>query len=358
MEKKGVSVITAILMIMVFVFTGCGSTEKAKMAEGTVQTISGVEKAETSKKEAAAKPGQTAASQAESTKEMKEAAADKEAKGTEASQVASKETKEQKASEASNEAEKASGSSKNAKDTQDTQTASKPAGSTSSTASKQPSGETAKPSGDSAGSSKEESKTPEPAHTCTWDGGSITREPDCSNAGEKTYTCTVCGKTRTESIGKTDHSYVTETTAPTCTEAGHTKTYCSICGAVQSDTESGSPAGHSFVKEYWPSEPTCQHGGSYNLICANCGENGGHGSDPALPHTPVTREETTPAVYCDENGVLVTECSVCGFELDRQGYSGTEHEWVETEDQVFNEETLEWETVYYSYCRRCHAQQH
>ena len=35
---------------------------------------------------------------------------------------------------------------------------------------------------------------------CTWDNGTVTREPQVGVAGERTYTCTVCGATRTEGI--------------------------------------------------------------------------------------------------------------------------------------------------------------
>ena len=35
---------------------------------------------------------------------------------------------------------------------------------------------------------------------CTWDSGTVTREPQVGVAGERTYTCTVCGATRTEGI--------------------------------------------------------------------------------------------------------------------------------------------------------------
>ena len=205
----------------------------------------------------------------------------------------------------------------------------------------------------SSAASSQQSQAP---HTCTWDGGSVTAAATCTSEGVKTYTCTGCGKTRTESIAKTSHNYVTETKAATCTEAGSTKTYCSICGDVQSETAGGSPTGHNFVKSYWPSEPTCTTSGYYNLVCANCGANGGDGTDPALPHTPVSRE-TVHATYCDEHGIIVTECSVCGMELDRQGYDGTEHEWVTGTYQEFDPVTHQVVTKENTVCSRCGAQQ-
>ena len=42
----------------------------------------------------------------------------------------------------------------------------------------------------------------EPNHQHTWDEGKITKQPTTSEEGEKTFTCTVCGATKTESIEK------------------------------------------------------------------------------------------------------------------------------------------------------------
>ena len=207
----------------------------------------------------------------------------------------------------------------------------------------------------SSAASSQQSQAP---HACTWDGGSVTAAATCTSEGVKTYTCTGCGKTRTESIAKTSHNYVTETKAATCTEAGSTKTCCSICGDVQSETAGGSPAGHNFVKQYGfgEGEPTCSTGSSWYMICSVCGEQGESGYDPATGHTPVDRE-TVHATYCNEHGIIVTECSVCGMELGRQGYDGSEHEWVTGTYQEFDPVTHQVVTKENTVCSRCGAQQ-
>ena len=46
----------------------------------------------------------------------------------------------------------------------------------------------------------------------TWDGGTVTTAATCTEAGEKTYTCTVCSATKTEAIAATGHSYAEEWT--------------------------------------------------------------------------------------------------------------------------------------------------
>ena len=67
-------------------------------------------------------------------------------------------------------------------------------------------------------------------HTHTWDEGKVTTAPTCTTTGIKTYTCTSCGATRTESIDKIEHDYDCETNQATCTEDGYTKYTCKYCG--------------------------------------------------------------------------------------------------------------------------------
>lgn len=126
--------------------------------------------------------------------------------------------------------------------------------------------------------------------------------------------------------------------------------------AVPTPAPTAAPCNHNFVKSYWPSAPTCNGGGYYNLICTICGANGGDGTDPALPHTPATRVEVD-ATYCDEHGVRVTYCTSCGNELGREGFDGTEHEWVTgTSDPIWDWDKQDFVTEEVTYCSRCHAQ--
>jgi len=74
----------------------------------------------------------------------------------------------------------------------------------------------------------------------------VTTAATCDKAGVKTYTCSKCGDSYTESISALGHSYTSKvTTAATCTTAG-VKTYtCSNCGG--SYTESIAATGHNYV---------------------------------------------------------------------------------------------------------------
>ena len=72
-------------------------------------------------------------------------------------------------------------------------------------------------------------KLPEEQHTHNYTG-SITKEATCTEAGVRTYTCS-CGDSYTESITATGHSYVSKVTkAATTTEEGIMTYTCSKCG--------------------------------------------------------------------------------------------------------------------------------
>ena len=72
--------------------------------------------------------------------------------------------------------------------------------------------------------------------TCTehtWSEGTVTKAPTCTQKGEKEYTCTVCGETKTEELAKTAHTYQTIITKATTAKNGSTKEKCSGCGEVK-----------------------------------------------------------------------------------------------------------------------------
>ena len=72
-------------------------------------------------------------------------------------------------------------------------------------------------------------KLPEEQHTHNYTG-SITKEATCTEAGVRTYTCS-CGDSYTENIPATGHSYVSKVTkAATTTEEGIMTYICSKCG--------------------------------------------------------------------------------------------------------------------------------
>ena len=63
-------------------------------------------------------------------------------------------------------------------------------------------------------------------HSYSWQ---ITKQPTCTQAGVKTYTCS-CGASYTESVAAKGHNYGTKIIVPTWTEQGYTLHTCSSCG--------------------------------------------------------------------------------------------------------------------------------
>ena len=75
------------------------------------------------------------------------------------------------------------------------------------------------------------------AHSHTWDSGKITQSATCIATGVKTYTCTGCGMTKTETIAKTSHSWDNgvETQFATCQKTGIKTFTCSVCKTNKTD---------------------------------------------------------------------------------------------------------------------------
>ncbi len=82
-----------------------------------------------------------------------------------------------------------------------------------------------------------------------WDEGTVTTQPTCTDGGEKTFTCSVCGETKTEPVEALGHTEVSDdnAVAPTCTETGLTaSTHCSVCNTVVSEQTTVTALGHSY----------------------------------------------------------------------------------------------------------------
>ena len=95
----------------------------------------------------------------------------------------------------------------------------------------------------------------------TWNGGEVTKAATCGAAGEKTFTCTVCGATKTEEISATGEHTPVEVPAKeaTCTEAGHAAgKQCSVCGTIISGMEEIPALGHDW------NEPTVVYAANGN----------------------------------------------------------------------------------------------
>jgi len=172
-------------------------------------------------------------------------------------------------------------------------------------------------------------QTPQPPEcTHSWDGGSVIREATCVAEGERSFTCTLCGATRTEAIPATGahtygpwqsidgsrhthtctHCVAQETTdhewdagqitlQPTCSAPG-TRTYtCGGCGATRTESVSAEATAHAYGE--WTVSET-----GHSRTCSGCGktESGNHSWNVSA---------TVPAT-CKDEGATAYGCTTCG----------------------------------------------
>ena len=148
----------------------------------------------------------------------------------------------------------------------------------------------------------------------TWDNGTVTTEPTENEPGVRTFTCAVCGATKTAPIPATGtHDYqFTRTVAPTCTADGYDLYTCSGCGATEK--RNSKPAlGHKWDSGKVTTEPTETAPGVRTYTCTVCGEVKTEVIPATGAHThkwdagKVTTEPTATTP-----GVRTYTCTVCG----------------------------------------------
>ncbi len=148
----------------------------------------------------------------------------------------------------------------------------------------------------------------------TWDNGTVTKEPTENEPGVRTFTCAVCGQTKTAPIPATGtHDYqFTKTVAPTCTAGGYDLYTCSSCGA----TEKRNPTdalGHKWDNGKVTTEPTATTPGVRTYTCTACG---------------LTKEEVIPPTGGSTVCPGGTSCPSYGFR-DVAGPSDWSHEGID-----------------------------
>ena len=148
----------------------------------------------------------------------------------------------------------------------------------------------------------------------TWDNGTVTTEPTETTPGVRTYTCAVCGATRTETIPATgEHTFVfTKNVAPTCTADGYDLYTCSGCGATEK--RNPKPAlGHKWDNGTVTTEPTATTPGVRTYTCTVCGQPNNETIPATGAHTHVWDNGTVTIAPTETTpGVRTYTCTVCG----------------------------------------------
>ena len=104
-----------------------------------------------------------------------------------------------------------------------------------------------------------------------WGNGVVTTAPTETTPGARTFTCTVCGDIREETIPATGaHDYqFTKNVAPTCTDGGYDLYTCSGCGATERRNLTDA-AGHKWGGGTVTTAPTETTPGVRTFTCTVC----------------------------------------------------------------------------------------
>lgn len=190
------------------------------------------------------------------------------------------------------------------------------------------------------------------SHTHSWDSGVVTKQPTCTEAGTKTYTCTSCGKTKTTEIAATGHQHteIRNKKEATCKEEGYTgDTYCTDCGAKVSSGQAIAKIDHTWDNGKVTTEATCEHTGVRTYTCSVCGET----KEEEIPKTDHTYDEgtVTKKPTCTETGIKTYTCTVCQ-KTKTEEIPATGHQHTEIRNK---KEATCTETGYTgdTYCKDC-----
>lgn len=110
-----------------------------------------------------------------------------------------------------------------------------------------------------------------PTGAHVWGNGVVTTAPTETTPGARTFTCTVCGDIREETIPATGaHDYqFTKNVAPTCTDGGYDLYTCSGCGATERRNLTDA-AGHKWDNGVVTTAPTETTPGVRTFTCTVC----------------------------------------------------------------------------------------
>lgn len=183
-------------------------------------------------------------------------------------------------------------------------------------------------------------------HECDnhWNDGEITTEPTCIKEGVKTFTCTICGDTKTETISKAAdkhlHSEIRDKKDATCKDEGYTgDTYCTDCGKkISSGKTIVKTDNHNWNTGEITTSPTCKDTGVKTFTCTICG-NTKTETVKATGHSfgeyKVVKKPTAT-----KDGLKSRTCTVCGkVESVRIAKTTSDKQNTNTSDKNSNQNT-------------------
>ena len=183
-----------------------------------------------------------------------------------------------------------------------------------------------------------------PALGLQWGDWFVTKDPTCFTEGEETRVCIHCrgeekGHIETRPIEMVEHTVVIDKAVdPTCSETGLTEgSHCSECNKVIKAQEEISKLEPKWG-EWIVTKPTCTEDGVKTRVCVNCeGKVEGHSQTAIIPATGHKWEETghTYTDTDDKQHTIDTD-----YECVNEGCDATKTE-SELEDHHFSPTGLE-----------------
>ena len=189
-----------------------------------------------------------------------------------------------------------------------------------------------------------------------WNDGEISKDSTCTEAGEKVYTCKVCGETKTEEIAALGHSYSEEWTVDkeaTCEEAGSKSHHCTRLGCdSKSEVTEIEALGHEWGEGKETKAPTCTEAGEKTYTCTRCDKTKTEAIE-ALGHAYSEEWTVDKEATCEEAGSKSHHCTRpgCDSKSDVTVIEALGHEWSEGKETKAPTCTEAGEKTYT--CTRC-----
>ena len=167
----------------------------------------------------------------------------------------------------------------------------------------------------------------------------ITKVASCTEKGEKTEKCAICGTlgTQKQEIPMLEHNYTSVVTAPTCTAKGFTTYTCSLCGTSY-DNNYVSELGHSYPAMWTVRTPAkCGVAGLEFKTCTR--ENCTHEITQVIEALEHDYKAVVTVPTCTEKGYTTYTCSICSdsYVDDEVAATGHTNIWIINPDNE-NEE--------------------
>ena len=148
-----------------------------------------------------------------------------------------------------------------------------------------------------------------------WDNGEVSTPATCTELGKIVFTCDNCGESYTTTLDLIEHDWEVDADLSrdaTCVLGAKLVEKCSVCGLVREQITS-SALGHDwYVVE--GNQPTCTQKGSGKLACSRCDAEKDNGEVPALGHLWVVDGANSTPASCVKAGKTVYICGRVGCE--------------------------------------------